>query len=179
VIWGTLLQHAAFAIARKPTAVEFVEAHADTYLAGLQAAGFDIEGVLEYLRNSPPPARHAGPSKPPNLLSAHLSVYSDVKTHLKDDLSERIYAAYHALRRAGIHGARRRIAVALNDQGLRTRARAETDTRWGASEVYERVRQYQARWRPSPPAGPSGTSSQHWRDSVVDRWLFLFHSKQV
>ncbi|MGA2329798.1 MAG: hypothetical protein ABSH05_26400 [Bryobacteraceae bacterium] len=78
VIWGTLLRHAPFAIARKPTAIEFVEAHADTYLAGLQAAGFDIEGVLEYLRNSPPPARHAGPS-----LSAHLSVHSDVTARLR------------------------------------------------------------------------------------------------
>lgn len=179
VIWGTLLQHAPFAIAPKRVAVEFFEAHADTYLAGFKAAGFDIEGVLKHLRDSPTPTRHTGRSKPPGLLSAHLSVQSDVAAQLKDDISERIYAAYHALRRAGIHGARGRIAEALNSQGLRTRARGGTDTRWGASEVYERVKQYEARWRQRSPAGQSDASVEYWRDTVVDRWLFLFHSRQV
>lgn len=178
VTWGNLLHHAPFAIARKRTAVEFMEAHAGTYLASLQAAGFDIQGLLEYLRTSPPPTRHAGPSKPPNLLSAHLSVHSGAEVHLQDDLSERIYAAYHALRRTGIHGVRGRIAEALNNRGLRTRARRDTATRWGAAEVYERVRQYEARWRSSSPAGRSDASTKHWRDSVVDRWPFLFHSGQ-
>ena len=64
-----------------------------------------------------------------------------------DDLSERICAGYWVLRFAGVHGARRHVALALNHHGIPTRSR-KADDAWTGAEVAERVKQYEARTFP-------------------------------
>ena len=92
---------------------------------------------------------------------------------MADDLSERIYAAYHGLRRAGIYGARMRVAAALNVAGWKIAVRSDTDARWGSNEVYERVKQY--------AKGLEGRfgdriAARAWGDSLVSKWVYLFRS---
>jgi hypothetical protein len=62
-----------------------------------------------------------------------------------DDLSERICAGYWTLRLAGIHGARKHVAQALNHYDIRTRSRDAGST-WTGFEVNERMKQYEARF---------------------------------
>jgi FkbM family methyltransferase len=57
MFWAALLQSAPFRTAEKTAAVEFMEIHANTYLASYKAAGFDIDGVLKCLRDSPTAVR--------------------------------------------------------------------------------------------------------------------------
>ena len=171
VLWGTLLQHAPFAMSRKPAVVAFLEKHASTYLAG-----FDVEVALKQVRTSNPP-RQTTALPAPRLMSRKLAVSGSGSPWLSDDLSERSYAAYHALRQAGIHNARGRIAAVLNQCGLQTRARHGTLRGWGSYEVYERVKQYEARLKKWIPAGRGPSAVKQGRQSLVDRWIFAFHRK--
>ena len=81
-------------------AITFLERHADTYLAP-----FDVAAALRCIRESAPPAKEAGVPRPPHLVSSHIAAHGDGTPQLRDDLSERIYAAYKTLRRAGVGGA--------------------------------------------------------------------------
>jgi hypothetical protein len=172
VIWGTVLQFGRFSISRRDEAMEFLEEHAGTYLVA-----FDVEAAVKQVRDSTAPARHTQGLPPPNLQSRSLSVQGTETPHRKDDVSERIFAAYYALRRAGVRGARGRVAAALNQQGLQTRARGATLRVWGPYEVYERVKQYRDGWKQQNPSSDD-FALKRWRDALVNRWLYLFHTEQ-
>ena len=92
---------------------------------------------------------------------------------MADDRSERIYAAYHGLRRAGIRGARTRIAAALNAAGWKIASRTLTDNRWEPYEVYERVKQYERGLR---ERFGNREVARTWGESMVRRWVFRFRS---
>jgi hypothetical protein len=108
-IWDTVFSHARFSISSKTEAMVFLAEHADTYLAGL-----DVEGALKQVRESRVPRLYPRGMPLPNLLSRNMSVQGQPTPHRRDDLSERIYAGYHALRRARVRNARGRLAEALN-----------------------------------------------------------------
>ncbi len=169
-IWGTLLQFAPLELSSKPEAIAFLERHAETYLAG-----FNVEAALQRVREAAPPTRHGALFQPPHLMSRSRSATGKGNPHRREDLSERIYAGYHALRRARVRNARRRVAEVLNRQGLQTRARGETSREWSGYEVSERVKQYEARYR-KQNAGRKDTLEQ-WQDAVVQASVFLFHSR--
>ena len=142
-IWAMLFQFAPIQASDKPTVIGFLDKHRSTYLAGLDRM-FGLENAFQQIRKAPVPSR--GDRFPaPLLQSGHQSVYGPGRLHLDDDLTERVYAGYHALRRAGVRNARGRIATVLNRHQLRTRAGGLTSTKWGSDEVYERVKQYDAR----------------------------------
>jgi hypothetical protein len=193
VIWGTLFECAPLPFSEREGVVNFLQKHAETYLAT-----FDIEAAVKWILESPVPSPEAGSANPPRLMSHRLSAFGAGNPQLRDDLSERIYAAYHALRRARIHNARGRIANVLNHKGLTTHAREKAYNRWGSYEVYGRVKEYEAgvharlkgmlakRQAEAPlPARQFArlvkqTSDQARRKarSAVDKWVFLFHSSQ-
>ncbi len=167
IIWGTVLQFAPFQAIRKETAIRLLEELASTYLVGL-----DLKAALKQVRDSPPPT-FGNLFQAPHLISRHRAV-GRRNLRLQDDLSERIYAAYHALRRARIHGARWRIAKVLNGHGLTTRARGGTDREWRSYEVYERVKQYEARLKKQVRLGPGTQTSEQCRATVVNTWIAAF-----
>jgi hypothetical protein len=106
VLWLTMLDSGEIEIATKKEAIQFLKTHSLTYLAS-----FDVNRVLEYLENLPAPSRHAEFFRPPKLKGASRSASGQGPARLQNDLTERIYAAYHALRRTGIRDARGRIAT--------------------------------------------------------------------
>ena len=95
--------------------IQFLKEHARTYFAS-----FDIDRLVEFIRKRQEPTRHAEFFRPPKLLGKGRSVSGQGPARLKDDLTERIYVAYHALRRIRIRNARGRIAAVLNRLGLET-----------------------------------------------------------
>jgi hypothetical protein len=152
-------------------AIAFLERHADTYLAA-----FDVAAALRCIRESAPPAKEAGVPRPPHLVSSHIAAHGDGTPQLRDDLSERIYAAYKALRKAGVGGARQRVAEALNREGLKISARGTRSTVWGPYEVYERVKQYE-----NALQGRFGNRRQacRWSEAVINKWARLFQTSPV
>jgi hypothetical protein len=168
VIWRTMLACAPFDAAGQGEVLQFLDQHAETYLVS-----FDVAAVREWVRRSAPPAANSCSASPPDLMSFRLSASGVRKPQLADDLSERIYAAYHGLRRAGIRGARRRIAAALNAAGRRIASRTLTDSQWEPYEVYERVKQYERGLR---ERFGNREIARSWGESMVSKWVFLFRS---
>ena len=77
------------------------------------------------------------------------------------------------LRRAGVGGARQRVAEALNRKGLKISARGTRSTVWGPYEVYERVKQYE-----NGLAGRFGNRRQvrAWGEARINKWVLLFQT---
>ena len=92
---------------------------------------------------------------------------------MADDLSERIWVGYRALRKAKVRNARGMVAAALKRHGLETRARGGRSREWGPEEIGERVKQFEARGK------QRSRSSSEWerlREALVYKWIYLFHN---
>jgi hypothetical protein len=171
VLWLTMLDSGEIEIAPKEEAIQFLKAHALTYFAS-----FEVNRILEYLENLPAPSRHAEFFQPPKLKGASRSARGQGPARLQDDLTERIYVAYHALRRTGIRDARGRIATVLNGLEYEIGVRSMTDCTWGPSEVYERVRQFGDRIvRQHRLSKGDRTQKERLRNMLVDSWIHGFH----
>jgi len=134
VIWGIVLQRADFKAAEREQVVEFLKKNADSHLVH-----FDVASAMKLTLSLPEPKPR---SPPPTLSGTFLSETLGARRGgLRDDLTERISAAYWFLRSANVFKARTLVADALNRNGIPTRSRM-SETRWSGYEVMERVRQY-------------------------------------
>ena len=135
---GMVFQFSKFKTATKEEAIDFLEHFRQTHLAT-----YNVEGAVKTVSSAKVLKRHVFPTvlRSPGqsvTLGSGMGRYSD-------DLSERICAAYWTLRFAGIYGARKHVALALNHYGIRTRS-SNADSAWTGFEVTERVKQYEARF---------------------------------
>jgi hypothetical protein len=173
VIWLQLLEVARIELPDKAAVIHFLEEHASTYLHS-----FDIGHFRTAIEAAEPPYRMAEAFRPPKLLGGGRSSSGGGPARLQDDLTERIYASYYALKRTGIHNARGRISDVLNALKIPTNARPKTDSRWGSAEVIERVRQFEQRLvRQHELAGRDDRATEiiRLRNMLVDSWIHLFH----
>ena len=106
-----------------------------------------------------------------------MSIQGKALDHLQDDLSERIYAGYHALRLAGIRGARGRVMLALNAQRHTRKVSKDQSPAWDAEAVADRVKQY--RNVVKRRFGREKDEVDHGRKVVVWKWLEMFNESQV
>jgi len=176
IIWLTLLDRGQILMAEKGDAIHFLDEHSKTYLSS-----FDMEHIVQLVKSLDKPTEHA--FRPPRLMARGRSVQGQGKAQLQDDLTERICAAYYALRRAGVKNVRTQIAEALNRSGLKTRAKPATDRAWGSGEVNERVGQFedhlvtQHRHTRRPDRREQ---LKRLREMLVNSWIHGFHfARQV
>ena len=168
VIWGTIFQVAPFQISKKHQVITFLKQHASSYLNSS-----DVDSAIACVRDNPRPQRPDELFRPERLRSRRLAVGGATDARLQDDLTERITAAYYALRQAQIYDARGKIAQALNRHGLRTQARRSVSTKWESAQVYERVKQLESRFKKSQAGAPSRDEMNQWRYGLAQKWLFL------
>jgi hypothetical protein len=172
-LWLALSRFAQVKFAEKQDIIAFLQQHASTYLNS-----FDIQEIEKLIKERPAPTRQ--PFRPPALLGAQPSL-STSPARLQDDLTERIFVAYHALRMIEVRPARGKVAEALNQFGIESGVRSDTANDWGADEVIERVKQYQDRLiRDFQRLQPEGLSEADFvsqrREKLVDNWIFHFRS---
>ena len=171
VLWLTMLDSGQIKIAPKEEAIQFLKTHALTYFAS-----FYVNTIVEFLQNQPEPSRHTDFFRPPKLMGARRTALGQGPARLQDDLTERIFAAYHALRRTGIRDARGRIATVLNELGYEPSVRSVTECKWGPSEVNERVRQFGDRIvRRHRLSQGDRAQKERLRNMLVDNWIHGFH----
>jgi hypothetical protein len=171
VIWLAMLQSGKIEIALKQEVIQFLKEYAHTYLAS-----FEVDKIVAYLEKLNEPTRYAESFRPPKLMGAMRSVSGKGPARLQDDLTERIYVGYHALRRARIRNARGRIATVLNQLGFATGAPSATECKWGSYEVIERVRQFEDRIVHQHRLSKQDRMKQEQiRDMLVDSWIHSFH----
>ena len=168
VIWGTIFLHSPFNLSTKRRAIQFLKKHRRTYLVS-----FDVPAAIEMINQFPEPKKKSAYSRAPLLMSRGLSVQGYGEPRLKDDLSERIYAAYYLLRRSSVTNARGRIVTALNKLGVSTRGHG---TPWDSYAVVDRVKLYEASVRKKSPAEDQVRLIAHSRNAAADRWLSSFRA---
>ena len=160
-----------YAAAGKDSVVEFLEEYAYTYLATIKAR-LGLDRLIDYTRQALAPSR-GNLNRPPNLVTADTARVGKGNPHLADDLSERIYAGFYALKRAGISRASRTVAEHLNRAGRKVRTLDDRDDAWNEYSVRERIKEFGAKLRRQH--GTAGkAAAQRVRDSLVDRWLGMF-----
>jgi hypothetical protein len=157
-VWGQVFQFAEFKMAERVETIEFLEAFAPTHLAM-----FDTAMAIEIVRVSPAPPSYIPPSM---LRSPNLGITTNQR--LSDDLTERICAAYWALRLAGVPNARGQVAEALKRHEVPTQSRARLP--WTGVEVAERVKQHEKQWR-----GKRESDRNAARRWLVDKWNVLYY----
>ena len=97
VIWGDLFEYGDFPGCGKLKAKAFLRRHSKTYLVSL-----DVTRALEVIEELEIPADAGQHIRPPHLMSLTMSAQGQGNPRLGDDVSERIYAAYHALKGARV-----------------------------------------------------------------------------
>jgi hypothetical protein len=176
VVWLTLLQVGQINVSTRTETVRFIRQHAHTYLST-----FDIERVVKLIDGRAELSWGRESFRPPTLIGKARSVRSAGPARLQDDLTERIYVAYHALRRSGSPRVRGRISAILNQLGLKTHARPGTTSAWTSQEVIERVRQFADRMAYQHRLAKLDkhrriNELERLRDMLVDSWIHGYYS---
>lgn len=166
-VWMDALDFAPFEIAKKSQAMAFLRRHAETHLAS-----YDTGAMLGHVGSAPRPTKFAEPVSLPRLLSRSMAVVGPGGQRLGDDLSERVFAAYTALRAAGIHGASTAVARAIKaSEATRKRGRAP-QTDWGADEVRERCKRFRGFLTKQHGGNVLRAGKQ-----VANKWIYLFRGR--
>jgi len=132
IVWSTLSQYGEFEPSTKDATLRFLRRHADTFFTHPYLAP-----ALAFVETHDIPSGAVLPFRRPSLMSRRMSAQGK-KTDFEDDLSDRIFAAYHTLPRARVRKRSPKIAAALTASGIGAGVRAV----WGWPDVKERVKGY-------------------------------------
>ena len=165
LLWRVLLD-APWKSSSKTAARRFLARHTNTHLSGL-----DVEWLQSMLDEAPP--LKAKESAQPQMMSKNMAVSGKVNPHLLDDLSERIYAAYYALRLNKIPDARGQIAEALNAKGIRPKSQGGKQP-WDGDHVVSRIKQFERRLVKEDDRSKTNAIRSRERRQKADFWIYLF-----
>jgi hypothetical protein len=170
IIWGEVSQHARIKPSGKAKALRFLRKYASYFR-------HYSETVVEFVEAFDLPPKTLDPfSYPPGFRSKTRTGGGNRRA--KNDLSERIYAAYHALRRENTKRSRQRIAGALQRLNVKPSSRRTSrQTGWCDENVNDRLKQFERR-RQKEIRKQSGQEItrlfESWRDGFVDGWIADF-----
>ncbi len=165
LLWRTLFT-APWKASSKAAARRFLRRHEEGGLGAVDVAW--LRSLVEEL-----PAPAVEERNAPQMASRQMAVYGEVNPHLRDDLSERIYAAYYALVGNGIKNARGRIAEALNAKKLYPRPTGGLKG-WDGDHVINRVRQFEKRSTPGDEQRRSADVRKLRRSQTASFWIYRF-----
>jgi hypothetical protein len=184
-LWGDLRRYGQINLPKniRHRAQEFLRRCSKTYLAANPYLPLAQKLLEEFL--IPTDARH--PFAPPNLRSRSMTACGVGNSYLGDDVSERIYAGYHALKGAQVRGARRLVAQALKNERIQMRARPLGKTEWSDVEVYNRAKNYKTlleealmpSLKKPIEANELKRAVQQRTDQLVQKWVsaFRYHTR--
>jgi hypothetical protein len=160
-VWRQVFQFANFQTATKEQTLQFLETFMPTLLSD-----YDVKRGMGLVSSHARPGKHQIPKV---LRSVNLSItMGPGSPRLSDDLTERIYVAYWALRLKSVHGASRFVAETLNRHKIPNGSR-QGDGAWSGYDVQARVKQFdktreRGRNRGSKP------------QAMIARWEGLYYS---
>ena len=161
--------------------MSFLRRHAPTYFpVTFEAALKTIESfeIVSLGRGE------AGPFAPPRLVSRAISVHGSGSPYLHDDLSERIYVAYLALKGWKFSKVRERIAQALNHAKIPRRLeQVRLEQGWTYADVNDRIKEYKKRrdreLREALPLKEKSSFQKQQLEDLIDTWVHRFQVGQV
>ena len=174
-LWGLLLNSGIIEPSTKLEAKALLAKHSKTYLAPLPY----LQEVIAFVESVNLPVGWAAEVATPRLVSDALTSYIPIKPQQHDDLSERIYAAWHVLKAAGVRNIGAWISGALQATGRRRQRADESGSKeWTPNAVRERIRSYEKGlrkgWKANAVPEKSTVLLQGHRKMMVQRWLGTF-----
>lgn len=170
-IWKKLFVLGDATPSNKLTAKAFLTKHASTYFAEL-----DTTRAIEILDELDMPQSALETFTRPTLISSTMRAQGAISPHLRDDVSERIYAAYHAFKAAKVKNRLRLIAETL------AKFEVESRTEWTYKVVNDRLRRFGRSLQKHFEAqvGPVKAERvlQGWCATLVNRWILSFRTWQ-
>lgn len=165
VVWGRVFQFAEFRTAGKEEAIGLLEELSKTHLVS-----YDMPALIESVRAAPAPQ----PYQAKRVLASPVMAVTmgPGAKRLSDDLTERIYVGYWALRFGKVANARRHVAAALQRAAIPRDGRLG-DEDWMSYDVGERLKQYDATIPKAPDA-----RKEH-RQWLVEKWQLLCAAVRV
>jgi hypothetical protein len=167
IVWSTLLQYGEFKPSTRDVALRFLQRHSETYFTHPY-----LQPAIAFIKTHEVPPGSAYRFRRPNLMSRHLNAQGHRNPRVRDDLLERIYAAYYALPKAGMRNRSPKIAAAL------TAAKAGGRS-WSWADVGDRVKAFERSQRSR--LLKSGVQEKMMRAEIerirqqkVDQWISSF-----
>jgi hypothetical protein len=179
-IWGEALSHAIIRPSIGSAAVKaFLKTHANTYLADSP----DLLPAIDFVGSFTLPPDMPPAFTAPQLTSRKLRCLGEGSPYLQSDLTERIFAGYHALRLSGTKGAYKLLADTLTRGQVRS-AKNSKSGGWTQEDVHDAVRRHDKRLRKlfrqrfGERRDVKGISTllHELRDRVASKWIYLFRS---
>jgi hypothetical protein len=136
-IWHELLSYIEGAITPK-AALAFLRKHEGTHFAD----SLDIDAALRLVETFELPPGTSRVLGRPHLVSARSRAFGQENPRLQNNLSECIYAAYHALRRSKVTRVSHLVAEALTRAEVRDAAKGKPPE-WTYTEVHDRLKVYE------------------------------------
>ena len=170
-IWKKLFVFGSATPCNKLTAKAFLRKHASTYFAE-----FDTTRAFEILDELDIPQSALETLTQPTLMSRIMRAQGAISPRLRDDVSERIYAAFHALKAAKI---KRRLHLIEE-----TLAKFEVESRneWTYKVVNDRLRRFgRSLYKHfEKEVGPVKAERvlQRWSATLANRWILAFRTWQ-
>jgi hypothetical protein len=172
LLWGRVRRLDAHQAASNEEALSFLRLHAETHLANPF-----VGRAINLIQDFEVPAEELRPLAKPNLVSRSRAGFG-TDPHLQDDLSERLFATDHALKRMGLRRTRKKIAAVLNEGKIQTSRRLKRDVaeqEWLPGEVHERVKTFEKRIKQQLSRVPAGRNLndlvREVRDGMADKWI--------
>lgn len=157
-IWNILLQNAPIEPAKPTAAIRFLKRYESTFLTHHR-----VPEALNTIQALGLPAESKDTFSPPNLVAPTITSTGEGNPRLSDDLSERIYVTYFALRRQKKRGVGKEIANVLERLQI-GRIRSKEGV-WTYEVVQDRIKQYKRRKSRELSEG-----SAKDRKEALDRW---------
>ena len=139
VIWSVLRQTGDLPTADRETALQFLERHRTTYLDPYDVT--EAIDLIETLRLRPDAE---DPFVPPHLISRTTTSTGQGNPYLGSDLTQKIYIAFHFLKRHKVKGADGVIVKKLNELRVKHERKEEG---WDYPDINDKVKQQRKRLR--------------------------------
>jgi hypothetical protein len=174
VLWGCLSDWGQIEPCTREEALRFLRQYSQTYMAGNPLLR-PVLKLVEDFEVPPLQLNEPEPFRTPNFMSRSLAASGAGNPRLQVDLSERICAGFHCLKRLGVKKARSHLAQALNRAKV---GRRTSDTEWADESVNERVKEFENRNKKefckTLGKQPSDERMAEWRDRLVSKWISTY-----
>jgi hypothetical protein len=177
-IWGDLFQFGFFEPSSKATALNFLKHHRETYLANS-----NLETVLPLLEDFESRPATDELAIRPAFMSRSVQIQAKVSPSLQSDLSERVFAAYHLLKKIPKRAAV--IAKALNRYRIARGKTKGTNVNdgdpWDELAVIERKNRFERlnlKFRTNMNRLKAAQIRRAFRDGLVEKWTIIFRQYQ-
>jgi|SRR5579872_3362758 len=178
LLWGRVRRIDRHRAASNQDALRFLEQHADTHFANPF-----ISRTIDLVKDFDVPADVLVPHVKPTLISRSSAGVGDT-ARLQDDLSERLFAADHVLKRTGLRNTRVAIVKVLNEgdiQSGRRRGRDAAEQEWLPQEVHERIKGFEKQLKSRMRVVPGRSLIERLREvraSFANKWIDAYRWAQ-